>query len=143
MTTEAFGLPVKGDVTHYAGPFTEQWPIERLQPALQAMLDDKEVAKFGWIQYTPYFNDGDACVFHTTVVFAIKGQQDAEIELGDDPYDHEITSYQDSSIPEHHIAFAKAIQSGHYDNALEEMFGDPATVTVSRDGIDIEYYEHD
>lgn len=36
-----------------------------------------------------------------------------------------------------------AIDGGEFDHVLDELFGDPANVLVSRDGIAVETYEHD
>lgn len=36
-----------------------------------------------------------------------------------------------------------ALEGGEFDNVLLEAFGDHATVTVTKDGIDVEFYEHD
>lgn len=61
MTTTFLGIPVEGDIT--AAKRTPQRPLEDLAPVMQALLDDEGIAAFGWRQYTPYFNDGDPCVF--------------------------------------------------------------------------------
>lgn len=40
-------------------------------------------------------------------------------------------------------ALSAAMANGSTDNLLYDLFGDHATVTVTRDGIAIDYYEHD
>jgi hypothetical protein len=40
-------------------------------------------------------------------------------------------------------AFSDAIQSGSFDQVLNELFGDHAEVIVTRDGITVEFYDHD
>lgn len=57
-----FGIPIEGDVRFAESP-VKQRPLEDLQPLLQALLDDPTIEWFGWRQYTPYFNDGEPCVF--------------------------------------------------------------------------------
>lgn len=57
------GIPVEGEINFYTDRSVIQKPIEELQPILQAVLDDPFIVRFGWHQYTPYFNDGDPCVF--------------------------------------------------------------------------------
>lgn len=151
---EAFGLPISGDVNYYNDNVTvEQWPIERLQPYISAMLQDEDVVKFGWVQYTPYFNDGEACNFGIHGVFAVTTDTQAKTKeyefFGEEEFnrwDHEIRSYaygDSPKSPEHHIQFMEQIESGHYHQALEKTFGDPAVVTITREGIDLEYYSHD
>lgn len=56
------GIPVTGDISH-AERRTPQKPLEDLAPVMQAVLDDLTIVSFSWSQYTPYFNDGDPCVF--------------------------------------------------------------------------------
>lgn len=57
-----FGIPIEGDIRFAESP-VKQRPLEDLQPLLQALLDDPTIKWFGWRQYTPYFNDGEPCVF--------------------------------------------------------------------------------
>lgn len=62
-TTKTFlGIPVDGDIVRGESK-AEQRPLEEFSPLLQAVLDDDGIACFGWQQYTPYFNDGDPCIF--------------------------------------------------------------------------------
>lgn len=37
----------------------------------------------------------------------------------------------------------KAVEGGEFDHVLFELFGDHAAVTVRRDGIEVESYDHD
>ena len=147
-----FGLPVHGDIQYYSTSPAEQYPLEQLQPFWQAVLDDPAVESFGWSQYTPYFNDGDACVFHTYGVWVkpVGAKPDSEIEDEDDYYyeneKYEVRTYtwRDEPVsPQHHQDLANAIEGGHYNVALLKAFGDPANVKVSRTGIVVEYFDHD
>lgn len=72
--TSFLGVPVNGDPTD-ARRHTTQRPVEELAPIMQAVLNDPYFVSFGWVQYTPYFNDGDLCEFgvHT---FWIKTRDD-------------------------------------------------------------------
>jgi hypothetical protein len=56
------GIPVTGTI-NYADQRVPQKPLEELTPLMQALLDDPSIESFGWTQYTPYFNDGEPCVF--------------------------------------------------------------------------------
>lgn len=56
------GIPVHGDVTP-GGKRAVQRPLSDLEPLIRAVLDDPFIDAFGWTQFTPYFNDGDPCVF--------------------------------------------------------------------------------
>lgn len=66
-----FGIPIDGDIA-FAERKAAQRPIEDLQPLMQALLDDPGIEWFGWRQYTPYFNDGEPCVFNVHGALAVK-----------------------------------------------------------------------
>lgn len=60
--TNFLGIPVEGDITR-GEKRANQRPIEELEVLIEALLADPVIHDFGWSQYTPYFNDGDPCVF--------------------------------------------------------------------------------
>jgi hypothetical protein len=60
--TNFLGIPVEGDITK-GETQVPQKPLSELEPLMRAVLDDPTMKAFGWTQYTPYFNDGDPCVF--------------------------------------------------------------------------------
>lgn len=114
-----------------------------------------KLESFGWRQYTPYFNDGDECVFsaHTDEpdINGINGY--------DCNFEHElITNYGAEKVngqypkmtnklynPELHKA-QQDVMTFLYeveDNVLRQMFGDHKHITVSRDGTEVEDYDHD
>ena len=87
-----------------------------------------------WTQYTPYFNDGDPCYFRY-------GWMEAKVQQDED--------YEDTySLRESHPEMMKAVNEfegmiSGLDDALEVIFGDHAMVTVTRDEITVEEYDHD
>jgi hypothetical protein len=72
------GIPIVGDIQHNKPP-VQQRPLAALAPLMQALLDDASIAWFGWRQYTPYFNDGEPCVFNVHGALAVM-LDDAEID---------------------------------------------------------------
>lgn len=97
-----------------------------------------------WRQYTPYFNDGEPCIFgvhgvYFKVVNVPKNEGDYE--------DGFVDSYSskrfklDSNIVKAVGAFEDAIQT--IDKGMEDIFGDHVSVTCTRDGIEVEDYDHD
>lgn len=92
MTMTFLGIPVEGDITK-ADKRTPQRPLEDLAPLMQAVLDDDGIAAFGWRQCTPYFNDGDPCVFSAYGVWFAPAEDaspdDADSE--DDEYEGDDT----------------------------------------------------
>ena len=118
------------------------------------LLDELGVESFTWQQYTPYFNDGDACVFgvyadepkingfdayeapdRVTYLWgdkltALSTEERAEYER----------KYAEYSEPYRKVA--RFVISWETEDLLF-MFGDHVEVTVSRDGIEVEDYSHD
>lgn len=61
-THNFLGIPIDGDITR-GDKRVAQRPLSELQPLIRAVLNDPTMHSFGWTQYTPYFNDGEPCVF--------------------------------------------------------------------------------
>lgn len=161
QTRNFIGIPVNGSITR-GETRVEQRPIEELQPVMQAVLDDPTVVAYGWTQYTPYFDDGKPCTFCVNSLW-VRTDSDREADqyelemwghksLGERPktWNHETNSYDygayegpDEARYDRCKQLEKAIEGGHFENVLLDAFGDHAEVTVRRDGIEIEFYQHD
>jgi hypothetical protein len=161
MTTTFLGIPVEGEITR-GDKRAEQRPLAEFAPLMQAVLDDPLIEEFGWHQYTPYFNDGDPCVFSAYgawVHTAEKTDSDIDDEeqqldyhpvIGIKRWDEKSRSYaRVKQTPEHSAAYNRvkelsdAIEGGHFDDVLLDAFGDHAMVIVKKDSITVEFYEHD
>lgn len=166
MTTNFLGIPVQGDITR-GSDRVEQKPIEELQPILQAVLDDPTIVEFGWRQYTPYFNDGEPCTFsaHGTWVRtdADKDADEDELEMWGHRTLGKVTTEWGAIDPatrrqvvvsetyegpdraryDRCKALESAVEGGHFEHVLLDAFGDHANITVRRDGIQVEFYDHD
>lgn len=95
-----------------------------------------EIERISWCQFTPYFNDGDPCVFDI---------HDIHFLTKDDPKD-----MKDEHLYDWHYDIKRFPALKSLNNLLhssEEMllmlFGDHCQITVTRDGIDVEEFEHD
>lgn len=142
MTHKSFlGLPVEGDI--FESPRVEQRPVEELAPIIQAALDDPNIVEFGWEQFTPYFNDGDPCVFSVYEAWfrteADRGLDDSELRVWGD-YHPTIKP----GHPSYHVCrtLDSEVTAGHFHDVLLAAFGDHASVKFTRDGITVEYCEH-
>jgi hypothetical protein len=153
------GIPVEGQILR--GHRVPQRPLEELRPLLRALLDDEAVVEFGWRQYTPYFNDGEPCVFGVGE-FWVRTDVDGRRV---DPEDLQVGEYvgphpslggrrRVSGRPgpyqgrhearyQRAYALARALEQGGFDDVLLEAFGDHAEVTVRREGIQVRFYEHE
>lgn len=160
--TNFLGIPVAGDINK-GNDRTPQKPLSELEPLMRAVLDDPTIKAFGWNQYTPYFNDGDPCVFRLDEPWFLT---DADPDPGDveDHYEFSMDSahpslgkreydwrnkveqpYEgpDEARYDRVKALAKAIESGAFESVLLEAFGDHAEVCVRASGITVDTYEHD
>jgi hypothetical protein len=96
-----------------------------------------------WTQYTPYFNDGEACTFSVNG-FYVKVEGTAE-DAGN--YEHGFVSEYDESVKKmkgskQMLEALSEIQE--MDEMLEMVFGDHQQITVRRDGtVEQEEYSHD
>lgn len=143
------GVPVTGTIAKRDHDQIDQRPIEELRPLLEAVLADPLIEEIGWTQYTPYFNDGDACEFSAGEPWC------RTVRDGEDEDRWSLTMYSHKTFsafkndPEMVAskrtakAFCDAIEGGQFEDVLLQAFGDHALVTVRKDGVGIQFYQHD
>lgn len=93
------------------------------------------VEKFKWRQYTPYFNDGDECVFGVSHNYS-------SLEINEvDYYDDTVYGKEDKQAIYKELA---EIMQSVPEEFYKDLFGDHMEVTVNKDGtIETEEYEHE
>lgn len=113
-----------------------------------------EVVAFTWTQYTPYFNDGDACEFSRGEIAAVAADPEAEGEIAAEEYqgisvwdgDTVVNGYEAKRNPTPlttaTIAFVDELERIP-EEIYQEMFGDHVSVVVTRKGVEVFEYEHD
>jgi hypothetical protein len=173
------GIPIEGSITGIGERRVRQLPIEELRPMLQAVLHDPDIHSFGWRQYTPYFNDGEPCVFSVDNVWYLT-VGDAEDEADHKQWAESYYTWEqehgyagsrgfaevivenvysdedrrwvrrerpnpryDQARFERCEALSQALYSDKFDLALLSAFGDHAIVTINKNKITVEYYEHE
>lgn len=118
---------------------------EKLTPALLSVFDKhSELVAIGWTQYTPFFNDGDTCEFGVNDLCATTVPEEVEENL----YEWEYDGYAGESIKERYkdiLPTLRELGSTLNSNSelLEEVFGDHVRVIVTKNGIEVEEYDHD
>lgn len=131
----------------------------------KAIFDQYDgLESFSWQQYTPYFNDGDACEFGVYADSWSMKINDHNPEYGDNP-DWEYIDYNEqkkraealgvpvSTIQSYthktKLDLARALHElpkfvNAFDpNVLKQMFGDHREITVYRDRVEVEHYDHE
>lgn len=119
---------------------------------------------FSWTQYTPYFNDGDSCEF------SVRNDEPLTKFAGQDKLQHnyystkkfviDTDSAPDKYGRQHHKyveveltdeqraanatgAAVNAFLRQFDEEQYKDMFGDHAQITVTKEGIDVDSYDHD
>jgi hypothetical protein len=112
-----------------------------------------EVRAIYWTQYTPYFNDGEACVFGVNEFEAVipsklaEGmalESDEDMEIGDEECARVGCWTLGKKFPAINIALGKLQKDcNELDDVMEDTFGDHVQVVASPKGFDVEQHEHD
>lgn len=93
-----------------------------------------KLKSFGWTQYTPYFNDGDACYFGVN--------SDCPYINGEHCEDMEEKQYK--KWGENTVKSISELIGSIDDDDLAAVFEDHVMVTIHRSGrIEVEEYSHD
>lgn len=111
-----------------------------------------------WTQYTPYFNDGDACEFSVHEPCLILNEQTARVINPDGDFDEydaddfsgygnprrfESWDLRETTFNLEKIGF-DAVWSQIPSEVFESVFGDHVEVRIMRDGtVTVEEYSHD
>ena len=106
-----------------------------------------------WTQYTPYFNDGDTCEFSVGCA-TFTNSDGSDIRWGEYNGDEEgvwcygSDCYNEDTPPEGFDSdlcdsFDSMIQSAEMQDVMKAMFGDHVQVVATREGFDVNDYDHD
>ncbi len=140
------------------------------QQGCKEIFDKYPINSFSWLQYTPYFNDGDECTFG--VIAEDYGLSINDLNFDDVPHikkkdgkiyqqkycsqtgkyvDEEVTELSVDGLPDNWMDWyndcchdiSKFIYSFEYD-FLKNLFGDHVKVTINCDGTtSTSDYNHD
>lgn len=116
------GVPITGEY-HEGVDWGPQLTAGEFAALLQPVLNHPEIVRIGWEQYTPYFNDGDTCVFGTHKPWFVTRADEVRLDgnLEDiDTYDYEVGS---SYSP--HPTLGRIVGDSDYDNVTREWKPNP------------------
>jgi hypothetical protein len=112
------------------------------------IAESPEIVALGWYQYTPSFNDGDACTFTLGDVHVRLAPAEGEKYEDEDSEDglegegwyeeYQLRSEGPTGLHEKVEKLSEALNE--LENVLNGMFGD-ATIIVTSDGILTEEYD--
>lgn len=119
-----------------------------------------ELESFGWVQFTPYFNDGDTCVFYADTNYLKINNETAEESEWFSPititnygtWNNQLRKYEnrtEETNKNYNQVLIDAYNeitdflSNFDDDFYLSKFGDHAEITVTKSGLDISDYDHD
>jgi len=117
---------------------------ETLIAALKAFIKEhKELEQLTWTQYTPHFNDGDACIFGVRSL-EVKIEGDEELY---DTYYFKGNKQKTVSNSKEIVAALNDLETFMNEETteivLKKEFGDGVRVIVTRKSIEVEDYDHE
>lgn len=120
----------------------------------------EQLESFGWTQYTPYFNDGEACLFFANTDYLIIngdyaedsnwfskeniinwGQWNRELKIHEGRVQEPNNNYNEVLVNAYNeiVEFLSNFDNDYYLT----KFGDHAEVIVTKNSVDISDYDHD
>jgi hypothetical protein len=119
-----------------------------------------KLESFGWNQYTPYFNDGDTCIFSAnTDYIKVNDEYVDDAEWSSETnvtswgiYNRETKTYEGRvEVPnekyDKELDLAtfeiRSFLANFDDDFYLRRFGDHTEVTVTNEGIEVDDYDHD
>lgn len=109
--------------------------------------ENPEVHAIKWSQYTPYFNDGDICEFGVNDFYFQPTDETARENEDSDYGDGFYSTYNDSPsvrTASNAVDNFQALFNGQAgSDLLGAAFGDHAEIVATRDGFEVESYDHE
>lgn len=112
---------------------------------LEFFAANPNITSVVWSQYTPYFNDGEPCVFGVHGPRFDLGEDSDLTDLWEFSYrleDGKLPDWCTKEVVETLGKFAESL-SQIPDELYLNMFGDHVEVTATRDGFQVDEYSHD
>lgn len=139
---------------HHRNQFVKA-ATNQLRATFSGIFDQlPDLRAVSWLQYTPYFNDGDECVFSvhspqftnaTPENINAWGEivnDSPELWVVDTEYMNKLDNVPPAVIPVA-TAVGNIITNREMREVLKDMFGDHVRVIVTRNGIDVYDFDHD
>jgi hypothetical protein len=142
------------EFTKFKTEFTEK-AKDAMRVAFKEFFEaNPDIDQIAWTQYTPYFNDGDACVFGVNEMGFTLAKD--KVDLSEVDYPDEEGNFYESSfwngegkytdpVSEYRKLFSAFV--GQVTSLPDEIFlnafGDHVRVIANKDGFDVQEYSHD
>ena len=119
------------------------------ESALELFEKHPELESFSWSQYTPYFNDGDECIFGVNIDEPdINGVEGYDIHDGMEYERDENNKYVKVRKRDPHEFYSAMNDVSQFlrvfdSEDFKDMFGDHVRVTVTKTDVQIDEYDHE
>lgn len=131
------------DVSKKRQELTEQMKVVLSEGIKEFMIEHPEVKALGWTQFTPYFMDGEECVFSVNDLH-VSFTDEREDSLYDEGWEElysDCPENVDTKLWDQLHKFEDLLHKAEED--LRAAFGDHVQVIITQDGIVTEEYEHE
>lgn len=106
-------------------------------------LENPNLVSFSWRQYTPYFNDGDECVFSVHDYLDVEFTNDRLDDWSDYSRKYADERGKSSEANMDTADAAQELVSTIPEEVMKGIFGDHVSVTVYKDRVEVDEYEHE
>lgn len=157
--------PVVQQLNEFKAEFAEK-AKKALKDEFKSFFNDyPEIGSILWVQYTPYFNDGDECLFSVKEIEFHNFNEDGSIyttyECGENCLHHSLLATKLGEWDRQSGSFKNPVQlEPHLEEFVQRMsnltglchglkdmmkdiFGDHCKVVATRDGFQVEEFNHD
>lgn len=123
--------------------FQEKIKIQLFEEFKQFFVDHPEVKTVQWLQYVPFFNDGETCEFSVQCIYASNALPEQLSDWGE-VEDEDDTLWSEEIYTSDKYPLLNLLNSSEMEDMLESTFGSHAKVVVTAAGIESEEYDsHD
>jgi len=124
-----------------------------LMEYIKVFLDlNSEIKTIRWVQYTPYFNDGEDCYFGVRDAYCSNVTDPllltpyGELEEESEEFWSTDGGWKEDIVPDSVFESTKQLNTmiqSIPEEVMKELFGDHSEITITKEGIQIEGYVHE
>ena len=163
-TTPAANISVKEFVNELNGSVADLLKMKAEMKAKMKAQFDSTVKNFfkvvpkmkaiTWVQYSPYFNDGDECVFHVRSVSVLNFVPEYfsryyEDDLSEDNKEKivvgDYSTFNEDLLSAEELEACKAVQNfiNENEDLMYDLYDNHVSVRITENGTEVEGYDHD
>lgn len=163
-TTQSTNLSVKQFVTDLNDSAAELLTMKQeMQAKMKAQLVHivknffnvvPKMKAITWVQYSPYFNDGDECIFHVRSVSVLNFEPEYFSRYYEDDLSQEnkeaivvgeYSNFNEQLLSAEELKACKAVQDfiSNNEDLMHDLYDNHASVILTANGAKVDEYDHD